>query len=749
MNWSETLGSKRILHIREVVSHFLVYLCLTTIAIAQPLLQLYGGGLAAFSAAKIEGNSILLFAFMVLLLPPLSLLGVEIVLGVLSPSRQNLAYRLMVASSFFLVSLLFFRSIPIGPWSAALLFHAVISAVLTYVFFAKQQIVSWIKLMSPIGLAVMIVFVISARGLIWVPEIGAADIESSVDPEVVNGTERSDISVALLVFDELPLFALLGPDGTINEERFPGFAELAKVSTWYRNDVTTSQTTTAAVPSILTGRFPKDIEDAPVLAKHPKNLFTLLGGSISMDVREIITELCPRKLCSKAVALSETQSETVVEVEMVDQGGLTGAFLRDALVVLGHKLLPIQLREKLPSTDDAWGGFTRKETPVVTTTTVAPASNTTVKLEDVKTRVEEADDWQSKGPSSQVENTRNFIDRVTRSDIPSLHFLHTLLPHRPWSLAADMRTFQHLGLNKNIPNDRFSSINGIRVFLQQLIATDSLIFDLVTELKKSANWNRTMLVVTSDHGITLEAGAWMRKMVDSSKPGTLEDLYRVPLFIKYPDQVIGEINDCTASPVDILPTVASVKGISAGWTYDGDDLRTRCINRPERVTLWPGGKNVITSGIEALQKRADFYSTLVPYEGGIEGASSLAPYGALTNLVVPQTASRDDRVLQWSIDQAEQLIDVQSTEFSKIPLEVSGTIVLKNDLPNDAMGLLLINGKVSGMIAEIGGKKAGAAVVFRSMLTASSLDSGDHIAELAIVTGGARDPVITFVGLPS
>ena len=761
MDWLETLYSKRLPQVGEVVSHFLVYFCLTTVAIAQPLLQLYGGGLAAFSAANIEGNAILLFAFLVLLSPPLVLLGGEIVLGAFFPSRQNLVHRLMVASSFFLVSLLFFRSIPIAPWSVSLLFHALISSLLTYVFFAKQQIASWIKLMSPVGIAVLIIFVVSARGLIWVPEIGAAEIESIITPEVVIGTERSDISVALLVLDELPLFALLGPDGTINAERFPGFAELAKISTWYRNDVATSQTTTAAVPSILTGRFPENNEDAPLLVNHPKNLFTLLGGSVSLDVRETVTSMCPRKLCSEAVPLSEPvieplnepviepESEAVVRAEKTEQSGLTRAFLRDALVVLGHKLLPVQLRERLPSIDDAWGGFTGSGTPSIPTITVPPASGTTVKPEDVKTLDEEADDVHADGPPLQVKNTRRFIDSVTRSDIPSLHFLHTLLPHRPWSLTADMRTFQNLGLNREIPNDRFSSINEIRVFLQQLIATDSLILDLVTKLKKSANWNRTMLVVTADHGMTLEAGAWKRKMVDSSKPGTLEDLYRVPLFIKYPDQSVGEINDCTASPVDILPTIASAKGISAGWTYDGDDLRTRCIDRPERVALWPGGENIITSGVEALQERADYYSTLVPYEGGIEGASSLAPYGALANVVVPRTASPEVRVLQWSIDQAEQLKNVQSTEFAKIPLEVSGTVVLKNDLPSDAMGLLLIDGKVSGMIAEIGGKKAGAAVAYRSMLTASSLDAGDHVAELAIVTGGPRDPIITIVGLPS
>jgi hypothetical protein len=749
MNWLETLVDKRLPQVGEVVSHFLVYLTLTTVAVAQPLLQLYGGGLAVFSSAYIEGYPILAFALLVLLCPPFALLGIEFLLGVFFPLKRHRVYRLMVALAFFLVSLLIFRSIPIGPWIAALLFHAVVAFILTNVFFSRQQVAAGIKLMSPIGIAVLVVFVISARGLIWVPEIGAADVEANGSPEVVNGTERSEVSVALLVFDELPLFALLGPDGSINAERFPGFAELAKVSTWYRNDVSTSQTTTAAVPSILTGRFPKNNDDPPLLVNHPKSIFTLLGDSVSMDVREIVTSMCPRKLCSKAVAVNKPDEAESAPPEAVVRKGLSRDFLRDAMVVLGHKLLPAQLRDKLPATDDAWGGFTNKVSPIVSVTTVSPASSTSVQLEDVKTRDEEADEWHTSGPPSQVENTRMFIDRVTHAKIPSLHFLHTLLPHRPWSLASDMRTFQNLGLNREIPDSRFSSINETRVFLQQMMATDSLVLDLVKRLKKSANWNRTMLVVTADHGITLQAGAWKRAKVDPKKTGTIEDLYRVPLFIKYPDQAIGEINDCTASPVDILPTIASVKGISAGWKYDGDNLRTRCINRPKRVIFWPGGKGVVTTGVEALQKRADYYSSLVPYEGGQDGASSLAPYGALTNLVVPPSINQENRIAQWSIDQADQLKGVLSTEWAKIPLEVSGTIVLKEDLPKDAMGLLLIDGKVSGMIAEIGGQKAGTAVVYRSMLTASSLDAGDHVAELAIVTGGARKPVVTLVGLPS
>ena len=45
--------------------------------------------------------------------------------------------------------------------------------------------------------------------------------------------------------------------------------------------------------------------------------------------------------------------------------------------------------------------------------------------------------------------------------------------------------------------------------LAQYAATDSIVLDLVTSMKKSANWDRTMIFVTADHGIAVNA-IWPR-----------------------------------------------------------------------------------------------------------------------------------------------------------------------------------------------------------------------------------------------
>ncbi len=82
--------------------------------------------------------------------------------------------------------------------------------------------------------------------------------------------------VVVIVLDEFAAATLMRADGSLNEERYPGFAELASVSTWFRNASSQYNLTHRAVPSILDGTLGDD-DDLPTWGDHPRNLFTLLG----------------------------------------------------------------------------------------------------------------------------------------------------------------------------------------------------------------------------------------------------------------------------------------------------------------------------------------------------------------------------------------------------------------------------------------------------------------------------------------
>src|SRR2546423_7924821 len=83
--------------------------------------------------------------------------------------------------------------------------------------------------------------------------------------------------IVFVVFDAVPGSMLMRPDGSLDAERFPGFAELARSATWYRNATTVNDSTVKSIPAMLDGRWPNNLRH-PTLADHPVNLFTLLAG---------------------------------------------------------------------------------------------------------------------------------------------------------------------------------------------------------------------------------------------------------------------------------------------------------------------------------------------------------------------------------------------------------------------------------------------------------------------------------------
>ena len=112
------------------------------------------------------------------------------------------------------------------------------------------------------------------------------------DAAAANVTVARSTPVVLMVMDELPVSALLRPDGTIDAKRYPNFARLAKTASWYPRATSVHEFTTQAVPAVLTGRLPHTGE-LPTLDDHPENLFTLLGERFAVRASEQVTRLCP------------------------------------------------------------------------------------------------------------------------------------------------------------------------------------------------------------------------------------------------------------------------------------------------------------------------------------------------------------------------------------------------------------------------------------------------------------------------
>jgi hypothetical protein len=725
-----------------------VYLALTTIAIAQPLLQMYGDNVAIFTSANYEGTIVVWFALAVLVFPPAVMMLVDVIGTRAFPDKKTSIHLVLVFVGMWGVSSVVLRSISFGPWVLDLVFTAAVAFGVTAVYQRVSSVKSWLGLLSPLSILVLALFVFSASSVISPPIVEVLDLEKAdAAPIAKNATSQDKVSVLWITLDEAPLFALLNTQGEINANRFPGFAELAQSSTWYRNALATSQTTTDAVPAMLTGKWPTT-GVGPVLANHPNNLFTLMNGHLAMDGHEVATALCPRAVCStvsvsggnhiadpsSVVGSSTTSTEEEKVQGAAVQRTKLSVFFRDASVVLGHKILPAGLREKLPPIDEGWGGFgaidavesidneldvPTSESATLTTENLEQAKSTTVRQ------------WQTGGPMSQVPVIEDVITRASRADRPTLHFAHVLLPHRPWMIAPDMRRSRALATDKrsNTIVDRVR--DEYQAHLLQYVATDNIIKNMMTTMKKSANWNRTMIIVTADHGITFEPGESKRKLVDPTEPKTLEDLYRVPMFIKYPDQVQGAVSDCPASAVDILATVISATGIDAGWETDGSNLSDTCPDRPSRKVVWGTGSTMLSTDFSAAVDRARYYNKWVKAQGSVIDIVRVGQHGALVGTNVKATAPKDESVV-WSLDNADDFNRVGSGRFSFVPTQVQGSITAQRDIASNEEALLMLGSRVIGVISEIAGLREDESTTFRSTLHWASIPPGKHTVTLWI-----------------
>ena len=146
-----------------------------------------------------------------------------------------------------------------------------------------------------------------------------------------------------MVFDELPLLSLLDANHDIDPAGCIRIsAALARDGVWFRNATTVDDFTRWAVPSIVSGKYPRQAA-LPSAVDHPDTLFTLLSRTHRLEVSEAVTNLCPQKLCPPNV-----------ETSVLDRLAAMG---RDLRVVFLHLVLTDDLTADLPDPTETWAGF--------------------------------------------------------------------------------------------------------------------------------------------------------------------------------------------------------------------------------------------------------------------------------------------------------------------------------------------------------------------------------------------------------
>jgi len=516
-------------------------LVLCCLAVAQPVFDLLGKNVEFLAARNSGTKDICLLTGILVLLIPAFLWIVEFFAGLASRRMYRFLHR------FFLILLVLLLLLP--PMKP---FYKILGNfwILVPLIFAAVMVEGYMRL-RPRGLALAylapVVFILPGLFLFHSPV--RSIVFSNRSQAIAYPAVQASAPVVLIVFDEFPLTSLMNARGEINALRYPNIAAFAKNATWYRNTTTIASSTLKAVPAILDGNMPDpDGRLLPLAKDHPHSLFTLLGGRYRFNVVENYTHLCPEDLCGPGA------------IESSEFKGLRSLLL-DIGVLYLYIQLPADLTQSLPDITQSWKKFTVARTRTASLLEGPDDFNRLTSYED------------------RPEIFSRFVASILPDSKPSLNFLHILLPHVPWeylpsgkkhslpeSNVRGLVGVNDEGIDVNLwNNDPWAVHQAQKKHLLQVAFVDRLVGDLVRHLRKTKLFEKSLIVITADHGTCFRPQVSRRTLSREN----YADVMTIPLFIKSPFQKSGAVSDAVMESIDIFPTIADILKIRLPWKTDG------------------------------------------------------------------------------------------------------------------------------------------------------------------------------------
>lgn len=483
-------------------------------AVAQPVLSLAAGSPDFFTERKTPAVAIVVFGMAIILVVPAIVLVAEVLADRARPGWApglHTCVRIVLLSAIALQLLneldlgaTRYAGIDVPGW--ALIIAAVMAAFgLLGLLRRSAGAQMFVRFLSVAAPGALFVFLASA------PLAGP-----SGSPEA---RASRPVPIVMIVMDELPTTSLLKVPGRLDAQRLPNFARLGREGTFYPNATTVADQTTAAVPAMLSGRRGPRRIASPDATNWPQTLFSLLDGQYQLHVTEPITRLCPEEACPDAA----------------------------------------------PSTPSALGSLAY-EAPRLTLLEVAP--------NDLAPRSPLLGGADERDVGSEVDE---FLDELDGDDAPTLDFLHVLMPHRPWGRLPSGRLYEPPGADDvpdvawetlRLPRDRGLALDLWRAHLLQLGYADRLLGRVLDRLDTRGMYDRSLLVVAADHGVSFIPGQPLRDVTRRN----IANIAAVPLFIKQPGGLGRGIDPAQAETLDVLPTILDVIDAQPPPDLDGRTL---------------------------------------------------------------------------------------------------------------------------------------------------------------------------------
>ncbi len=637
-------------------SHLFV---LVSLFIAQPLFAVLSKNPAFFTIRHIEKGELLMLITLIIIGLPSVLLVFQWV-GRLVHFRLQKALHLLLIAALF--SLGVFQAFSKATWLTGeqCILVAMVGSLLFTFFYYRFHAVRLFMTFLSVGIVIVpLQFLLGS-------EVRRA--LRTNDSQIIAASKPGDTPpIVFIILDEFPLFPLLNENLEINKERFPNFFSLSQESYWFRNATTVSDYTELAIPAILTGNFPIK-RSLPSATEHPKNLFTALAPYYKINAHESITNLCPEHVCNRLV-----QKPSLIE-------NLT-SIIKDLVAVYLHIVVPAEFSGSLPDISSAWSGFWKEKRK----------EEKEEKLFDFKKEAFLALEDDRPGLIKQ------FIGTIAPSTEPTLHFLHVLFPHNPWNYLPSGKLYtsdelEGRGQHERWVEDEVATTEALRRHLFQIQYLDKLIGALTFHLKEQGLYDKTLLVITSDHGVSFQPGDLRRPLTETN----YYDLLPIPLFVKLPDQNKGVINDNNVQVIDILPTIAEVLKTKLPWKLDGASLFSSPQNPKTKKYFYNNETGVKLSFENNLFRSSPSVKKLNALFNGVSSSYDIysgAIYPELLGKSLSQltlSSGRGDyELVQWDF--------LKKVDLSKrlLPAHITGQLHFKEGHPSPQAPLALaLNGVV-------------------------------------------------------
>jgi hypothetical protein len=651
---------------------------LAAIGIAQPVFEVIGNSPEFFAARGTTASTAVAAVLAMCFGIPFALLATERGFRAMSPRAGAAFHAVALAVLSALVVMPGFRRAQLlpSPWDAVVAAVLGLAVALAYgrILIVRQ----FFTALAPAAIVVPAVLLFNPRILqtLLPSESGAALQRIDRNPPIV-----------FVVFDELPLNSLLQADGDIDAARYPNFAALARDAYWFRGAMTVAQTTSFAVPAILSGRYPTR-RASPTLRDYPVNIFTTLARHYEISASLRFQKLCPRRACQDNAAMP---ADTLPSL------------LSDLGLVWLHIVLPPSLTEALPPVTDDWAEFGQPEEP-----RAAPGRG---------------------GRGGVFSRFLALID-----DRPGrLHLIHSMVPHMPFEYVPSGRRYRGPDYGTHVYRRRglFEGASAAYAdtlhqrHLAQVGFVDRLLGDLLVRLREVGIYDEALVIITADHGASYREGRSRRQFQPRRNAS---DIFRIPLFVKLPGQRPGEIVDRAVETVDILPTVLDVVGARTSLRFDGRSLLDRT-GRP-LTTFNATNRRVVSSG-ELASDRDTSLAWKARRFGQGDFSTLFAPPGArhLVGMDVSRLAMQVAPDAPVAIRNSRQF-DAVNQAGEILPLYVGGTITTSR------AGPLTVAVAVNGVVVAVAHSyRERGAHLFGTLIPETSLKSGKNVVAAFVIDG--------------